>query len=193
MEGLFTVIVLCLISALEAVWVLSRSIIPAELVMIFLILVFVLIAVLNMNRRIFWKLVFLGFLINLLNLGYLFLEFGTGIILFVCLMLACVGMGIAIMNMYSSQRSFSKMRKVVPLKAREMIPEPPEYKAETEVKPAVEKKFSPGKYVVSKAGKQYHVPRCIWAKKINEKNKMWFESQEEAKKKGYTRHWCVKK
>jgi hypothetical protein len=212
MDGLFEVIVLSLISALEVVWVLSRFIVPSELAMIFLILVLVVVCVLNLRNRIFWRLMFLIFLVNLLNLGYLFLRFGRGIILYVCLMLTCVGMGIAIMNMYIPQRKRGNRKKVVQLRAKEAIPEPPryvpeppEYVAETpryvigeskvvkEVKPAVKKEFSPERYVVSKTGKQYHLPRCIWARRINENNQMWFESEKAAEKRGYTRHWCVRK
>ncbi len=57
----------------------------------------------------------------------------------------------------------------------------------------VKKKFSPGRFLASKQGKQYHRPRCEWAKKIRQENRLWFATSKEAEKKGYTRHSCLKK
>lgn len=62
-----------------------------------------------------------------------------------------------------------------------------------EYKPNVDKKFSPGKFVASKYGKSYHVPKCIWAKKIKEKSQVWLNSESDAKKKGYKAHNCINK
>lgn len=42
-----------------------------------------------------------------------------------------------------------------------------------------------GKYVASKSGSAYHFPWCQGAQKIKEANKIWFNSKEEAKAKGY--------
>jgi hypothetical protein len=44
-----------------------------------------------------------------------------------------------------------------------------------------------GMIVASKNGTKYHYPWCAGAKKIAEKNKIFFKSVEEAKAKGYTR------
>jgi len=43
-----------------------------------------------------------------------------------------------------------------------------------------------GLLVASKSGKKYHFPWCAGASQIAEKNKIWFDSYEEAKKAGYT-------
>ncbi|MBW2975373.1 hypothetical protein KY366_06660 [Candidatus Woesearchaeota archaeon] len=51
--------------------------------------------------------------------------------------------------------------------------------------------FEPGKYVASRTGTTYHVPKCDWAAKINKRNQVWFDDEEEAKKK-YKPHSCVK-
>lgn len=48
--------------------------------------------------------------------------------------------------------------------------------------------FSPGKYVGSKFGATYHEPKSEWAKKIKPVNQVWFQSKEEAEKKGYQAH-----
>lgn len=42
-----------------------------------------------------------------------------------------------------------------------------------------------GAYVASKNGEVYHLPWCSGAKRISEKNKVWFESKEEAEAAGY--------
>ncbi len=42
-----------------------------------------------------------------------------------------------------------------------------------------------GIYVGSKSGKTYHLPWCSGAKRIHEKNQVWFASKEEAEQKGY--------
>lgn len=41
-------------------------------------------------------------------------------------------------------------------------------------------------YVGSKNGTKYHLPWCSGAKSINEENKVWFATKEEAEAKGYT-------
>ena len=40
--------------------------------------------------------------------------------------------------------------------------------------------------VASKTGKKYHFPWCTGASQITDKNKIWFNSYEEAQKAGYT-------
>ena len=42
-----------------------------------------------------------------------------------------------------------------------------------------------GKYVASKNGTAYHLPWCSGALKIKEENKIWFDTKEEAEKRGY--------
>lgn len=42
-----------------------------------------------------------------------------------------------------------------------------------------------GKYIASKNGSAYHYPWCSGAKRIKEANKIWFQTKEEAKAKGY--------
>jgi hypothetical protein len=42
-----------------------------------------------------------------------------------------------------------------------------------------------GAYVASKNGKSYYIPTCAAASRILEKNRIWFNSKEEAEKAGY--------
>lgn len=45
--------------------------------------------------------------------------------------------------------------------------------------------FESGAFVASKNGTKYHFPWCPGAQRIKEENKVWFSSEEEAKKSGY--------
>ena len=45
--------------------------------------------------------------------------------------------------------------------------------------------FQSGNYVASKSGTKYHFPWCSGAQRIKEKNKIWFDTKEEAEKAGY--------
>ena len=42
-----------------------------------------------------------------------------------------------------------------------------------------------GKYVGSRSGHSYYLPTCSGVKRIKDANKVWFQSAEEAKGKGY--------
>lgn len=44
---------------------------------------------------------------------------------------------------------------------------------------------SPGAYVGSRSGTAYHLPSCPGAQKIKEENKIWFQTKEDAEKRGY--------
>ena len=59
--------------------------------------------------------------------------------------------------------------------------------------PSVTESFYPGKYLASKRSDVYHAPKCDWAKKISKSQRVWFKSDEEAKKAGYRKHSCLKK
>ncbi|MBU0750470.1 hypothetical protein KKH15_03050 [Patescibacteria group bacterium] len=43
-----------------------------------------------------------------------------------------------------------------------------------------------GQYVASKNGTRYYLPWCGGAKQINEENKVWFTTKEDAERAGYT-------
>jgi hypothetical protein len=56
----------------------------------------------------------------------------------------------------------------------------------------VKTEFYPGRFIASKTGSVYHSSKCDWAKKISNKNQIWFQDKEEAKKAGYKEHNCLK-
>lgn len=71
----------------------------------------------------------------------------------------------------------------------EVLEQYPEVKKEAKVK----KTFKPGKFIASNNSTFYHTVKCDWAKKISKNNRVWFKSKEEARKKGYKQHSCLKK
>lgn len=56
----------------------------------------------------------------------------------------------------------------------------------TEKEPAKAEMPALGKYVASKNGKKYYLPTCSGAKSILAANKIWFQTKEEAEKRGYS-------
>lgn len=52
---------------------------------------------------------------------------------------------------------------------------------------------SKGLFVASKNGTKYHWPWCSFAKKIKPENQVWFQSEAEAKKAGYSACGCIAK
>lgn len=130
----------------------------------------------------FW--VFLLYLMNLLGLWFF-----LGSISVVFLILALIGLILAF-------PSKGKIRKVSEEELHSEVfdstkPVPEAKAGEKKEEVAKEVKFTPGKYVASKSSNVYHEPKCDWAKKIQAGRRLWFESKEEAKKKGYRQHSCV--
>lgn len=56
---------------------------------------------------------------------------------------------------------------------------------------AIEKIFTPGKFVASKKANKFHIPKCDWAKRIDKANQIWFNSEQEAKSQGFEADRCV--
>lgn len=55
----------------------------------------------------------------------------------------------------------------------------------------VEATFTPGKFVASKKANKFHSPKCDWAQRISKENQIWFNSEAEAKAKGFEPDKCV--
>ncbi|MAE43243.1 hypothetical protein CMO93_05705 [Candidatus Woesearchaeota archaeon] len=68
----------------------------------------------------------------------------------------------------------------------------PKDKGDVEEVEEVKTTHKPGKFIASKTGTKFHAPKCDWAKRVKEKNAVWFDSKEEAKKAGYKADSCVK-
>ncbi|TSC63780.1 MAG: hypothetical protein G01um1014106_393 [Parcubacteria group bacterium Gr01-1014_106] len=50
-----------------------------------------------------------------------------------------------------------------------------------------------GKFVASANGEKYYFPDCTEVKRIKEENKIWFDSENEARESGYEPSVCVQK
>lgn len=218
MEKLFAIILLTLISVVEIIFMLSGTMLPAAAVMIALILLLVCLMIFRLSSRHFWKMMLYIFFIDLLLVFYLFLKLGVSWQLVLSLFMTSVGILLSARFACLSNRlrteykepDFSSIPrppqpetkpKSQPLShASELIEKSVGVKEEKPLiasgqKPAakVKKSYSPGKYLASRQGKQYHLPRCYWAKKIRKENQLWFATPSEAEKKGYTKHNCIKK
>ena len=68
-------------------------------------------------------------------------------------------------------------------KGRELVQIKPQNQSASALSIAPES--SQGLLVASKTGKKYHFPWCAGASQITDKNKIWFNSYEEAQKAGY--------
>jgi len=86
-----------------------------------------------------------------------------------------------------TEEEIKKEDKIVELKKEAKILKEAEEKV-MEIKKA----YSPGKFVASENSNKFHIPKCDWAKRIKKKRRIWFSSEAEARKKGYSAHSCLK-
>jgi len=113
------------------------------------------------------------FFLILLNLLVIFIRTGmSGKTFYGTLLFAAIGFVISVANIKDDEEEYYE--------------EPVEEQKDEEVYT----NFEPGKFVASKTGSTYHIPKCDWAGKIKEKNQVWFDDEKEAKKK-YKAHSCV--
>ena len=148
-----------------------------ELALICLLLLLAFIAVIGVYAGAKWSHGMLFFVFALVLADLIFIYYKTrtiGAIHFVSMVVSAIGFIVSI----ASIRDEDKFDDYEP------APEEAD-----EVEP--ETKYTPGKYVASKSASNYHAPKCDWAKKIKKSNQVWFESEDEAKEKGYKAHSCL--
>lgn len=131
-----------------------------------------------------WAWPYIYFSAILINVVYLYFLTGGSITLFLLALFTITGM-LASLNVVKKENvgDFYEVKDIV--KAIEVEPSETEYSSVVET-------YEPGKYVASKNARYYHAPKCDWAEKINSENRVWLQSDEEAKKKGYKKHSCLK-
>lgn len=156
----------------------SGLLLIGELGLIFFLLLLSFIAIVAVYAGARWGhgLLFFVFAIILIDLLFIYFKFKTiGAIHFITLLVSVIGFIMSIASIKGEEE----------FDAYEPTPEINEdVKAETD--------YSPGKFVASKTGANYHAPKCDWAKKIKKANQVWFDSEAEAKKDGYKAHSCLK-
>ncbi|MDO8741115.1 MAG: hypothetical protein Q7J54_06090 [Candidatus Woesearchaeota archaeon] len=131
-----------------------------------------------------WAWPYVYFSAVLVDVIYLYFLTGGSFMLFLLALFTIIGM-LASLNIVKKKeakdKDFYDAKDIV--KDIELEPSESKYSVET---------YEPGKYVASKNASYYHAPKCDWAEKINARNRVWLNSDEEAKKKGYKKHGCLK-
>lgn len=175
---LFTVIVMFILflSMISAIFDLEGGFFKFEafLIILFLIIAIILTYGVGKCKRWAWPGLLLFFSINWINELVIYAR-TTGSIKQFSLPLMITGLGFLV--------------ALIKAKPREEEFEIERYGDESE---EAKTEYTPGKFVASQTGTTYHAPKCDWAKKIKKRNRVWFDSEKEAEKKGYKKHSCLK-
>jgi len=162
------------------------------LVVLFLIIAVIMLIGIYKEKNWGYKLSALFFIAYLINIFYMYFNATYGLLVFGgAAILASIGfiLSIFFIGKESEEETEKEYHKDVEKEKEEKVK-----KIKPKLVPyGVKKTFKPGKYVASKKGAKYHVAKCDWAKKINKNNRVWFDTEQEAKKKGYKACNCVKK
>ncbi len=134
MEKLFSIILLTLINVLEILLLLNTTLLQFELVVILFLLLIVFLMLFMMDEKYFWGMALLVFIINTINIGYLFIVFGGGYLLYMATTLVILGIVFSLLNLAKipEERPRVRYRPIV-------IPKPKYVKIEEEISLAEEK------------------------------------------------------
>lgn len=148
------------------------------------------------GKRWAWNLAAVFFIAFIINIFFMYYNATHGrIITGGAAIISVIGFIIALSAKGSRCRKHRPAARKEPEEENVVLPpgikvEP--YGKEEKKKVSVKTEFKPGKYVASKMASNYHIPKCDWAKKIKKKNQVWFSSEQEAKRAGYSKHSCLK-
>jgi len=159
----------------------SGKAIRLELVGLVLLILLTLIGFLGYHGGWGERVLFFVFLFSLINILLIWIFKGRLFVLLLFLSLVGFLMGLPKREEEEFEELEKEEKKVEPYS--EIIEEE---KKENKVE------FVPGRYVASKMGNVYHEPKCVWAKRIVEERRLWFQDKKEARSKGYKQHKCVK-
>jgi len=175
---------------------LSRNIFIFEclLLLVFLLAALILMIGVHFNGRWAWSGLLIFFELNLINQLFLYTRTFVFMDFVLPMMVSVLGFLIALIKLGPKEEEFEEYEPGTEETAEE--PEVVEAKVEGEKKAESDKKVKaehkPGKFIASKTGSVYHAPKCDWANKIKAKNRVWLNSDAEAKKQGYKKHSCLK-
>ena len=166
------ILLIVFLGLINMIFNLHKIFLVLELILLLVIAFFTFISMIAVYNDARWGWIFLFYIFGLILFDILFIYYiwGKPEFFFIITIVALIGFLISVMNI--------KKKK--------------EFEAPEEVEAEVSKEFEPGKYVASKRGNKYHAPKCDWAKRIKKSNQVWFNTKEEAKKKGYKADSCVK-
>jgi len=186
----FTILAILFINFLVMITLAFR--LKQHFILEFFLLVFFIIVSLIMLTGIYndenwaYKLSSLFFIAFIVNIYFMYINATHGAIISSgAAFLAALGFLISIVSIKKKEDGYGEIEEP----EKPVVPDATDEK----VKPyGVKAEFKPGKFIASKTASNYHIPKCDWAKKIKKKNVVWFNSKQEAKKKGYKKHNCVK-
>ena len=149
-----------------------------ELIIVFGLMFITLFGLLLVFNKVSFGYALTGFAaaIILINLILFYFKMNLSTLLFLAIISAITSFVVSVVNVGEEEE-------------RQM---PPLMEEEKEIEVPVVKTYVPGKVVSSKSSNVYHVPTCDWAKKIKKSNRVFFDSEEVAKKEGLKAHSCAK-
>ena len=153
------------------------------------ILPFGMFAVYN-DRKWGWMMLVAALILLLVNLFFIFLL--TGIFEtahLTILFFSAIGIIVALLNLRPSRNY--RISGEGHEKTRDYYPYIDKMEPVQKAEEPISKTFTPGKYIASKKAGKYHVAKCDWAKRISRENQLWFNSEEEAKSKGFVADACI--
>jgi len=167
------ILLIVFLGLVNIIFNLHRIFFVVELILLLILAFFALIAMIAVYTSARWGWIFLFYILGLALVDLLFIYYveGKPEFFFSVAIFALMGFLISVGN----------------IKKKE---EEEEFEASEE--PEVSKEFKPGKFVASKTGSKYHIPKCDWAKRIKKSNQVWFDDEGEAKKEGYKADSCLK-
>ena len=172
------ILLVVFLGLINMIFNLHRIFFGLELIFLLIIGFFTFISMIAIYNGARWGWTFLSWIFGLILIDILFIYYikGRPEFFFITTIIAVICFIISLVN---AVRHKEKVEEI------EEVPEKVESKE-------VSKEFKPGKYVASKTGSKYHAPKCDWAKRIKKSNQVWFNTEEEAKKKGYKADSCIK-
>ena len=190
------VLLFVVISSIFVVFELHRFAFVAELVVLLVIISLIAFGMFLVGNRHKWGWILIGatlvlWLINITFIYFLTRKFETAHI--AAVIFSLIGIVISALN---QRKSASELGGLSVRENEKSNYYPYIDKMEPEQKMpgegnAIEKTFTPGKYIASKQANKFHSPKCDWARRITKSNQLWFGTRQEAEVKGYQADKCV--
>lgn len=142
------------------------------------------------RRKWGWTILVAALILLLVNLFFIFLL--TGIFEtahLTILFFSVIGIIVALLNL-GPARNY-RISEEEHEKTKDYYPYIDKMEPVQKAEEPISKTFTPGKYIASKKAGKYHVAKCDWARKISKENQLWFNSEEEAKSKGFVADVCI--
>ena len=199
---LFATVVLFILSFIGSASVipLVRSFAIAQTVLLLLGLILATIITIGIAKQKTWAKGLLIILFSYLLLDSIFLLsiVGFDVILELVILAEFAGLMISLFDPADKKLSAHHLNKYYEELAKENLRSNAkegsmiESVDQTNVGKSEKKDKKQGRYIGSVAGLVYHVPNCMWVKKIAAKRRVWFKSAEDAHKKGYDACNCTR-